>query len=66
MIFSNGIPNEHGVKGRHFVNAHAWHTDDVSNMVHGADRQPAPVLPLGKVKQRDNLKINPLETPRTV
>ena len=55
MIFSDGVPHEHGVEGGHLVHAHARHSDDVRHVVHGADGQPAAVLTLRQVQQGDHL-----------
>merc|ERR1719220_2717800 len=54
MVFANRVAHEHGVEGGHFVHSHAWHSDHLSHMVHGSDRQPAAYLPLSKVKQGDH------------
>ena len=57
VIFPNGVPHEHGVEGGHLIDPHPRHPDDLSHVVHGRDGQPASILPLSKVKERDNLDI---------
>lgn len=54
VILAHGVPHKHGVKGGHLVDPHPGHADDGSDVVHGTDGQPAAVLPLGKVQQRDH------------
>lgn len=57
MKFPHRVPHKHGVEGGHLVHAHARHPDEVSDVVHGADRQPAAVLTLGQVEQWDHLHM---------
>ncbi len=56
MIFSNRIAHEHGVESGHLVDAHARHANDLGHVVHGADGQPAAILTLGQIKQRNHLQ----------
>jgi hypothetical protein len=56
MIFSDRIAHEHGVEGGHLVDAHARHANDLGHVVHGADWQPAAILTLGQIKQRNHLQ----------
>ena len=55
VIFADRVPHEHGVEGGDLVDPHPRHPNDLRHMVHGGDWQPASVLPLSEVKERDNL-----------
>ena len=55
MIFAHRVPHEHGVEGGDLVDPHPRHPNDLRHVVHGGDWQPASVLPLSEVKERDNL-----------
>jgi len=35
------IPFKHGVEGGNFIDAHSWHIQHVSNVMHGRDWQPS-------------------------
>merc|ERR1740128_105149 len=54
MVFAHRVPHEHGVEGCHLVYTHTRYADVVCNAVHCADGQPAAVLSLGQVQQRNN------------
>jgi hypothetical protein len=56
MIFSDRIAHEHGVESGHLVDAHARHPNHLGHVVHGADGQPAAILTLGQIKQRNHLR----------
>ena len=56
MIFSDRIAHEHGVESGHLVDAHARHANDLGHVVHSADGQPAAILTLGQIKQRNHLQ----------
>jgi hypothetical protein len=56
MIFSDRIAHEHGVESGHLVDAHARHANHLGHVVHGADGQPAAILTLGQIKQRNHLQ----------
>ena len=47
-------PIEHCVKGGDLVHTHGRHLEQLCDMVHGRDREPAPCLPLGEVERRDH------------
>ena len=55
MIFAHRVPHEHGVEGGDLVHSHPRHPDHLGHVMHARDGQPASVLPLGQVKQGDNL-----------
>ena len=57
MIFAHRVPHEHCVEGGDLVDPHPGHADDLGHVMHGGDGQPASVLTLGEVKQRNNLKL---------
>ena len=56
MIFTHGVPHEHGVEGGHLVDPHPWHANHLRHVVHGRDGEPASVLTLSKIQQGDHLK----------
>ena len=56
MVFTNGVPHEHGVEGGHLVDPHPGHANHLRHVVHGRDGEPASVLTLSKIQQGDHLK----------
>ena len=51
MVFADGVPHEHGVKGGHLVNSHPGHAYDFGHMMHGRYGQPSAILTLGQIQQ---------------
>ena len=49
-----GIPVEHGIESRNLVHSHGWHRKKFSDVIHDADACPSLILPLCKVKQRND------------
>ena len=49
VVLAHRIPHEHGVEGGHLVHPHPGHADDLGHVMHGGDRKPTAVLPLGQV-----------------
>ena len=58
MIFPDWVAHEHCIEGGHLVDAHARHTNHLGHVVHGAYGQPAAILTLGQVQQRNNLSVS--------
>mmetsp|Transcript_4517 Transcript_4517/g.9338 ORF Transcript_4517/g.9338 Transcript_4517/m.9338 type:complete len:244 (+) Transcript_4517:559-1290(+) len=50
VVLTDLIPVVHCVESGHLIHTHGSHTRDLSNLVHGADRQPL-ILVLGKPKK---------------
>ena len=48
---------EHGVEGGHLVHAGGGRAHDLGHLVHGRYRQPAPVLSLRQVQERDDARL---------
>mmetsp|Transcript_6703 Transcript_6703/g.9978 ORF Transcript_6703/g.9978 Transcript_6703/m.9978 type:complete len:269 (+) Transcript_6703:336-1142(+) len=51
------LPVEHGVEGGDLVDGHGRGAHHLRNLVHRRHRQPAPVLSLSKIKQRDDCPL---------
>lgn len=47
----DGLPVEHGVEGRHLIDPHGGHFQQLCHVVHHADARPSLVLALAEVEQ---------------